>query len=117
MPIYEYRCAGCDRSFEALMRSSDIVAQCPHCDSSTVTREMSTFAARSQNGNGAAAATQAIASSGTRGTGGCCGGGGGLNYTSPLLSTYSASAILIRRFLPDRYGSVRARQSKVSGQG
>jgi len=78
MPIYEYRCASCDRSFEALMRATDSDAQCPHCDSSTVTREMSTFAARSQNRNGVAAATQAIANSGTR-SGGCCGGGCGCN--------------------------------------
>jgi len=79
MPIYEYRCASCDRSFEALMRATDSDAQCPHCDSSAVTREMSTFAARSHNGNGAASPAQAIANSGTRSGGGCCGGGCGCN--------------------------------------
>jgi putative FmdB family regulatory protein len=79
MPIYEYRCASCDRSFEALMRPTDDGARCPHCDSSAVTREMSTFAARSHNGNGAAAAAQAIANSSTRSGGGCCGGGCGCN--------------------------------------
>jgi putative FmdB family regulatory protein len=78
MPIYEYRCASCDRSFEALVRATDGVARCSHCDSSEVTREMSTFAARSQNGDSVAAASQAIASSGTR-NGGCCGGSCGCN--------------------------------------
>jgi putative FmdB family regulatory protein len=79
MPIYEYRCASCDRSFEALMRATDSLATCPHCDGSAVTREMSTFASRSHNGEVVATAAQAIASSGTRGGGGCCGGGCGCN--------------------------------------
>jgi len=79
MPIYEYRCSNCERSFEALVRASDALARCPHCDGSAVTREMSTFAARAGNGDSVAAAAQAIAGSGTRegGGGGCCGGGCG----------------------------------------
>lgn len=78
MPIYEYRCSNCDRSFEALIRAADDLARCPHCDGSALTREMSAFAARSGNGDGVAAAADAIASSGTRtGGGGCCGGGCG----------------------------------------
>ena len=81
MPIYEYRCADCDRSFEALVRPGDRGAQCPKCHGSKLTREMSTFAARS-NGNGAAAAEAALASSSaSNGSsfsgGGCCGGGCG----------------------------------------
>ena len=78
MPIYEYRCANCDRSFEAFMRPGDHSAQCPHCNGSKLTREMSTFASRS-NGDNTAAAASAIANSGTSNGGsmtggGCCGG-------------------------------------------
>ncbi|MGC1190709.1 MAG: zinc ribbon domain-containing protein [Candidatus Binatus sp.] len=81
MPIYEYRCAKCDRSFEAFVRPGD-AAECPHCHGSKLTREMSTFAARGSSGDGAAAAVaSAMANSGTSsgfsGGGGCCGGGCG----------------------------------------
>ena len=64
MPIYEYRCSTCDRSFEALVRTGDALARCPHCDGSALTREMSTFAARAGTDGGVAAAAQAIAGSG-----------------------------------------------------
>jgi putative FmdB family regulatory protein len=79
MPIYEYRCAECDRSFEAFVRPGDRTAQCPHCDGKKLTREMSTFAARASNGDGAAAVATAMANSGTSSRGGmtgsgCCGG-------------------------------------------
>jgi len=81
MPIYEYRCSNCDRSFEAFVRSGDNGAQCPHCHGSKLTREMSTFAARASNGDSAAAVSSAMANSGTSsgftGGGGCCGGGCG----------------------------------------
>ena len=77
MPIYEYRCANCDRSFEAFVRPSDDSAQCPQCNGSKLTREMSTFASRS-NGDSASAVASAMANSGTSNgggmTGGCCGG-------------------------------------------
>lgn len=80
MPIYEYRCTRCDRSFEAFVRPGD-AAECPHCHGSKLTREMSTFAARGSNGDGAAAVASAMAnsdtSSGFTGGGGCCGGGCG----------------------------------------
>ena len=82
MPIYEYRCADCDRSFEAFVRPTDDGAQCPNCHGSKLTRELSTFASRT-NGDGAAAAKAAIANSGASngggftGGGGCCGGGCG----------------------------------------
>ena len=61
MPIYEYRCANCDRSFEAFVRPGDDGAQCPHCHGSKLTREMSTFAARGSNGDAAAAVASAMA--------------------------------------------------------
>jgi putative FmdB family regulatory protein len=74
MPIYEYRCANCNRSFEAFVRPSDTRAQCPHCNGSKLTREMSTFASRS-NGDSAAAVASAMANSGTSNSGGMTGGG------------------------------------------
>ncbi len=81
MPIYEYRCTKCDRSFEAFVRPGDTGAQCPDCHGSKLTREMSTFAARGSN-DLAAAAVSAMANSGTSSGGGmtgggCCGGGCG----------------------------------------
>jgi putative FmdB family regulatory protein len=79
MPIYEYRCAECAASFEALVRSARDDAECPHCHGRKLSREMSTFAARSANGDGAAAASAAISANGLGGrpSGGCCGGGCG----------------------------------------
>jgi len=81
MPIYEYRCTKCDRSFEAFVRPGDGGARCPRCHGSKLRREMSTFAARGGNGGGAAAAVAAMADScaangGGSAGGGCCGGGG-----------------------------------------
>ena len=84
MPIYEYRCVDCEVSFEALVRPGHLDdAECPHCNGHQLSREMSTFAARS-NGNGASAAAQAVNGNGLGGNGldaalsaprgGCCGG-------------------------------------------
>jgi putative FmdB family regulatory protein len=83
MPIYEYRCIDCDRSFEAFVRPGDGGTNCPDCHSSKLTREMSTFAARGRNGDGADAVAAAMANSGASSGGGftdgggCCGGGCG----------------------------------------
>ena len=81
MPIYEYRCTKCDRSFEAFVRPGDGGANCPHCHGTKLRREMSTFASRSSNGAGAAAVAEAMANAGAANGGvvggGCCGGGCG----------------------------------------
>jgi putative FmdB family regulatory protein len=79
MPIYEYRCADCDRSFEAFVRPGRDDAECPSCHGSKLERELSVFAARNgaSNGDAAAAASAAIASNGRASGGGCCGGGCG----------------------------------------
>lgn len=82
MPIYEYRCADCDRSFEAFVRHAHDDAECPVCHGAKLTREMSTFAARAGNGDAASSVAQAIANGGSSGNGpmsggGCCGGGCG----------------------------------------
>ena len=47
MPIYEYRCAGCDLAFEQLVRSMSAAdrVNCPQCDGK-VERQLSVFAAR-----------------------------------------------------------------------
>ncbi len=76
MPIYEYRCVKCDVHFEALVRPGRDDAECPRCGGTRLSREMSTFAARSASGNDSAAAEQAVCSNGLAGSsaGVCCGG-------------------------------------------
>lgn len=46
MPMYEYRCKACGRSFEQLRRMSeaDRGVACPECRSEEVQRVLSTFA-------------------------------------------------------------------------
>ena len=46
MPIYEYRCAECGRTFEQLrnMRDNDRDVECPKCESHKVERLLSGFA-------------------------------------------------------------------------
>lgn len=60
MPIYEYRCEECGRTYEQIRRMSeaDKDLQCPSCESEKVKRQVSTFAA-----------------------GGCGAGGGGGRFT------------------------------------
>jgi putative FmdB family regulatory protein len=43
MPIYEYRCQGCQTEFEALVRS-DTVPACPQCHSTQLEKMLSVFA-------------------------------------------------------------------------
>ncbi len=43
MPIYEYQCKACTKTFELLVRSAT-VPQCPHCASSQLQKLMSSFA-------------------------------------------------------------------------
>jgi|HubBroStandDraft_6_1064221.scaffolds.fasta_scaffold360128_2 putative FmdB family regulatory protein len=82
MPIYEYRCTDCEVSFEALVRPGHLDdAECPHCNGHQLSREMSTFASRT-NGNGSSEVAQAMNGNGLGAAlsaprGGCCGGGCG----------------------------------------
>jgi len=75
MPIYEYHCADCDRSFESFVRPGGRETQCPACHGENIARELSVFA--SARGAGAAGPMNGGGGSGTMGGGGCCGGGCG----------------------------------------
>ncbi|HXF81895.1 MAG TPA: zinc ribbon domain-containing protein [bacterium] len=47
MPIYEFLCRVCGRSFEDLVRYEAIgEVRCPHCGSAELTRKVSRFASR-----------------------------------------------------------------------
>lgn len=56
MPLYEYRCDDCAESFEILQRMDENGdgLRCPSCDHPHVRRQLSTFAAATGNGGGAA---------------------------------------------------------------
>lgn len=47
MPLYEYRCDACGRTFEELRPSSeaDAAIACPTCESNRTDRKLSSFAA------------------------------------------------------------------------
>lgn len=71
MPIYEYVCRKCSKSFEELVFSGDAAPACPACQEPEAERVLSAFAVgRSEGGGGAA----------PREVGPCgnaCGSGGG----------------------------------------
>lgn len=55
MPMYDYRCASCGASFEAIVRSSsDSAAPCPECASADTERSvLSVFAVGAGGGKSA----------------------------------------------------------------
>jgi len=67
MPLYEYRCLACGKSFEELVRTSDDQSEvsCPSCGGKQATRLLS------------APALGWLQVAGSGGSGGDCGGGGG----------------------------------------
>ena len=68
MPIFEYRCKGCEGQFEMLVRSSGSEGvSCPSCSSGEVTRLFSTFASKGST------AAQAASAPAPRPSGGGCG--------------------------------------------
>ncbi len=81
MPIYEYHCAKCTRSFDHLARSlSDKPKKCPECGSVKINRQLSTFAPRmaapapaASAGCGGCANAPACPAAGGSAPG-CCGG-------------------------------------------
>lgn len=66
MPLYEFQCSECDRSFEELVRVSSAIAEvkCPVCGSDHVRRKVSLFASK---GNGSASVSAASACARTGG--------------------------------------------------
>ena len=48
MPIYEYKCSGCDHCFEKLHLSGDKNPGCPECSSQKTERLMSAGSVRAQ---------------------------------------------------------------------
>jgi len=78
MPIYEYHCAKCARSFDHLARSlSDKPKRCPECGSVKISKQLSAFAARmaapAPSGCGGCANAPACPAAGGSAPG-CCGG-------------------------------------------
>jgi putative FmdB family regulatory protein len=67
VPIYEYRCKGCDREFEKYVPSTTTTVACPACESAQVMRKLSVFGMKTAGTFQPSAMT---------GGGGCCGGGG-----------------------------------------
>lgn len=70
MPLYEFTCSKCGKTFEELLALADLATAavaCPHCDSKDVQRGLSSFA----TGGGGTA--------GSSGCGGGCGGGRGFS--------------------------------------
>jgi len=67
MPLYEFQCAECDRSFEELVRAASAIVEvkCPECGSEHVRRKVSTFASKLSGGGVGFASAAACAPSGT----------------------------------------------------
>ena len=68
MPLYEYFCTSCQRTFETMRPSkeADAPATCPDCQHAASQRILSLFASSVKSNGGASS----LAMSG----GGCCGG-------------------------------------------
>jgi putative FmdB family regulatory protein len=66
MPIYEFNCKTCDRSFEELVRSAEAINEvvCPQCGSKHIQRKISLFASKAIGG-GLASAPAASCSTGS----------------------------------------------------
>lgn len=78
MPIYEYRCEHCDRSFDVLtsFAERDRKQPCPTCESTQTRVQVSSFAAIGAPEGGADVGPQMLSGGG----GGCCGGACGCGH-------------------------------------
>ena len=65
MPIYEFSCPTCDRSFEELVRSAEAINEvvCPKCGSQHVKRKISLFASKMNSVGAFASAPSASSAS------------------------------------------------------
>jgi putative FmdB family regulatory protein len=68
VPLYEYRCLGCGRLFERLVRTWNEAVDCPACASQEVEKQLSTFSFTGTDSGGGGMAMG--------GGGSCCGRGG-----------------------------------------
>jgi len=69
MPIYEYRCGDCEKSFETYVRAWGEAVSCPACQGGRVEKQLSTFAFA-----GASGFTSSVGGGCGCGRGGCgCG--------------------------------------------
>jgi len=66
VPIYEYRCKGCQNDFEKYVAGAAAAVACPTCQSPDVMRKLSVFGLKTAPG---------VAASAMSAGGGCCGGG------------------------------------------
>lgn len=73
MPIYEYHCEPCDRTFETLVRSSSDVPHCPSCGNLDLAKQFSVPAAAKVGG--ASGSLPVCADVGPSPMGGCGAGG------------------------------------------
>lgn len=52
MPVYEYQCNGCLRTFSVIkLKASDTETACPDCGSKDVTKKFSTFSCGVSSGS------------------------------------------------------------------
>ena len=53
MPLFEFECAECGMPFEELVMSNSKIGEvtCPACDSSNITKKVSTFASKLSGGS------------------------------------------------------------------
>lgn len=63
MPLYDYRCAACNRTFELLVRSS-MAPACPSCGGATLEKLLSVPAPSGQSGDKVARARSQAAREG-----------------------------------------------------
>lgn len=73
MPLFDYQCAACGRTFEQLVRGRETAVACPACGGAKV-RKLLSIPARPVTGSAAPSCSDALP------PGSCCGGGAcGLN--------------------------------------
>jgi putative FmdB family regulatory protein len=53
MPLFEYVCNDCRKSFERIVPRYDSPADCPHCNSTRVEKQLSVFAVAGSKSDGA----------------------------------------------------------------